>query len=266
MTRTGLSLIALVAGGVAVGVGSTVLAAFPKDPVKKCSADAVAAGTVCMDTYEASVWRVADPLGVNKGLVTKIQKGKATQADLAAGGATQLGTASDNYAPCTDNGQNCANDIYAVSLVGVTPAANITWFQAQEACAKAGKRLTTSAEWQVGANGTPDGAPCNVSSGTVAVTGTAGCVSSRGAFDMVGNLWEWVVDWVPLSDGSCPGWGSFSDDLQCFAGADTTTTGGPGALVRGGSFFDGTGAGPLAVIGYYQPSFSFSDVGFRCAR
>jgi hypothetical protein len=33
-------------------------------------------------------------------------------------GATQLGTAGDDYAPCTDNGQNCANDIYAVSLAG----------------------------------------------------------------------------------------------------------------------------------------------------
>jgi hypothetical protein len=44
-----------------------------------------------MDKYEASVWRVPDPLAANKGLVAKIQGGKATAVDLAAGGATQLG-------------------------------------------------------------------------------------------------------------------------------------------------------------------------------
>ena len=83
--------------------------------------DAVVAGTVCMDTYEASVWRVLNPATTNKGLVKKIQQGKATLADLAKGGATQLGVSSDDYAPCVDSGQNCTDDIYAVSLPGVTP-------------------------------------------------------------------------------------------------------------------------------------------------
>jgi len=54
-------------------------------------------------------------------------------------------TATDDYAPCTKNGQNCVNDIYAVSLPSEIPSSHITWFQAQEACANAGKRLPTSA-------------------------------------------------------------------------------------------------------------------------
>jgi formylglycine-generating enzyme required for sulfatase activity len=99
---------------------------------------------------------VPRPATTNASLVRKIQLGRATRADLTAGEATQLGTASDDYAPCTDNGQNCANDIYAVSVPSEIPSANITWFQAQEACANAGKRLPTNAEWQVGVNGTPD--------------------------------------------------------------------------------------------------------------
>src|SRR5437899_105283 len=78
------------------------------------------------------------PTTTNASLVKRIQLGRATAADLMAGGATQLGTASDDYAPCTDNGQNCANDIYAVSLPSVLPSAFITWFQAQEACANSG--------------------------------------------------------------------------------------------------------------------------------
>ena len=46
-----------------------------------------------------------------------IQQGKAKLGDLAKGGATQLGITSDDYAPCADSGQNCTNDIYAVSLL-----------------------------------------------------------------------------------------------------------------------------------------------------
>jgi hypothetical protein len=253
--------------GLSFGVASPALAGFPKTPIKKCADDAVVAGTVCLDTYEASVWRVTDP-----AVVKKIQKGKATLADL--GGSTQLGTGSDDYAPCTDNGQNCANDIYAVSLQGVTPATYITWFQAQEACANAAKRLPTSAEWQVGANGTPDtgGADngttdCNTDNLAPGVTLTgarSGCVSARGAFDMVGNLYEWVADWVPRST-ACPGWGGFSDDEMCLSGASTTANG-PGALLRGGlGFGSGAFAGPLAVAAGVA-SASDGGLGFRCAR
>jgi len=56
-----------------------------------------------------------------------------------------------------------------------------------------------------------------------------------------------------------------SNDRMCLAGADTTTyDGGPGALLRGGSFFDGTIAGPLAVSGAITPSDS-ADVGASAA-
>jgi hypothetical protein len=245
---------------------------FPKTPLQKCAKDAVLAGTVCLDRYEASVWRVPNPTTTNAKLVKKIRKGKATVAALSAGGATQLGTAGDDYAPCTGNAQNCADDIYAVSLPGVTPAAFITWFQAQEACANAGKRLPTSAEWQVGANGSPDPGgdngttDCNTAS-AFAVTATgarSACVSTRGAFDMVGNLDEWVADWVPRSTG-CPDWGGFSNDDMCLSGASTTALG-PAALLRGAALGSGPDAGPLAVDGFVEPSGSASVLGFRCAR
>ena len=89
----------------------------------------------------ASVWRVPNPTTTNAILVRRIQVGKATHADLVAGGATQLGTVVDDYDPCTDNGGNCADDIYAASLSAVIPAANITWFQALAVCTSSGKRL-----------------------------------------------------------------------------------------------------------------------------
>ncbi len=255
-----------------MGGASAAVAGLPRTLVRRCGSHAIVAGTVCLDRYEASVWRVPNPTTTNALLVRKIQLGRATQADLTAGGATQLGTASDDYAPCTDNGQNCANDIYAVSLPSELPSAFITWFQAQEACANAGQRLPTSAEWQVGANGTPDPGPdngttdCNTAS-TLIVTNTgsrSACVSARGAFDMVGNMMEWVADWVPLST-DCPGWGAFSDDFMCLAGASTTGSG-PGALLRGGFFFGGSISGPLMVVGSVDPSRAEDFIGFRCAR
>jgi hypothetical protein len=183
-------------------------------PLTKCAADAVVAGTVCMDKFEASVWRVAGPTTINKGLVKKIQQGKATVADLAKGGATQLGLGfTDDYAPCADSGQNCTDDIYAVSLAGVTPSANLTWFQSQAACENARKRLPSNAEWQAAVAGTPDAesdngtTDCNSAKGSASLTGSrSSCKSARGAFDMVGNLWEWVADWVPRSTTPCGTW------------------------------------------------------------
>jgi hypothetical protein len=237
--------------------------------LKKCPPDAVVSGTVCMDKYEASVWRV--PPGHK--VIKKILAGKAKLADLTAAGATQLGTASDNYGPCTDNGQTSCGDIYAVSLPGVTPARFITWFQAQQACKNARKRLPSNAEWQAAVAGTPDPGPddgttdCNSLTAIVATGSRAACVSNDGTYDMVGNLNEWVADWVPLST-HCPGpeWGAFSNDVMCLSGASTTDAQ-PGALVRGGDGFGlGTRAGPLAILGGYSPSSSAFWIGFRCAR
>ena len=259
---------------VALLTGSAAAAGPPGGPLTRCPVDAVLSGAGCMDRYEASVWRVPTPTTVNKSLVSRIRSGKATADDLAKGGATQLGVFTDDYAPCADSAQNCVNDIYAVSLPGVLPSANITWFQAQEACANAGKRLPTSAEWQVAANGTPDPGPdngttdCN-STGVVPTLTTptgarSSCVSARGAFDMVGNVAEWVADWVPAS-ANCPGWGGFSNDAMCLAGASATLNF-PGALVRGGGFVvaEGPLAGPLAVNN--APTSISGFVGFRCTR
>ena len=259
-----------------VTVWATVASAagFPEVPVLRCAPDAVVAGTICLDRFEASVWRVPHATTTDSALVRKIQLGRVTQADLVAGGATQLGTLIDDYAPCAANGQNCANDIYAVSLPSEVPSASITWFQAQEACANSGKRLPTNAEWQVGANGTPDPAPdngrtdCNTATaGAASSTGSRiSCVSARGAFDMVGNVAEWVADWVPAST-LCPGWSGFSDDDMCLSGSSSARTF-PGALVRGGAFasIGGTSAGPLAVRATYAPYHSANFIGFRCAR
>lgn len=262
----------LAALAITVAALPAAASSFLRGPLRRCAADAVPVGTVCLDKYEASVWRVPDPAGTNASLVRMIQLGRATRADLVAAGAGQLGTAGDDYAPCDDDGQNCTNDIYAVSLPSEIPAGSITWFQAQEACANVGKRLPTNAEWQVGANGTPDAGAdngttdCNTANdeGFTLTGARSRCVSARGAFDMVGNLFEWVADWVPLAT-VCPNWGGFSDDVMCLAGASRSGTG-PGALLRGGGYFSGSTAGPFTVLATVIPSRSDETIGFRCAR
>ena len=248
--------------GVALGVGIVGLWLGLAEAAK-CPPDAVQVGPTCVDRYEASVWKATDA-----GLIAKIRKGNVKLADLAAAGATQYGLAEGDLADngCPRNGNGCT-DFYAVSIAGVTPSRFITWLQAAAAARNAGKRLPTNAEWQAAALGTPDGAPCIVNAADPGPTGTPGCESDIGAFDMVGNLSEWVADWVPRS-ASCPGWGAFSDDLMCLAGADEAPVPpGPGALLRGGSFLTLVGgAGVFSVIGLNPPSVSINGSGFRAAQ
>jgi len=272
--------VATILAGLSVAV-NPAWAAWPGG-VGTCPIDAVKAGSVCIDKYEASVWQVpaTNTAGnSNAKLIAKIKNGTATLANLTFGGATQISPFIDENLSCSgafpatfpNNGQWTA-PLYAVSIPGVLPTVCATWFQAQQACGHSRKRLPSNAEWQLAVAGTQDPGPdngttdCNTASHAAVNTGSrSGCVSSWGAFDMVGNLWEWVADWAPLST-AFPSWGGFSNDSQWFAGASTTANHGPGALFRGGPFYGGTAAGPLAVSGSDQPTLSSGAVGFRCAR
>jgi len=234
---------------------------------KKCPKDSVPVGNLCVDTYEASVWEI--PAG-NTGLIKKIHKGTATLANLTAGG-TQRGLGTTDDYPCNDDGNDCST-IYAVSIAGVKPSANLTWFQAQQACANAGKRLLRDGEWQMAAAGTPDPGDADNGSTTCNTTGTgpvntgsrSNCASRWGAFDMVGNVWEWVEDWVPLSTNCVDELFGGTGDYNCLAGASTSA--GPGALIRGGDFDDGTSVGVFAIYGLHQPSYAADGIGLRCGR
>ena len=214
------------------------------------SDEMVEVGGVCIDKYEASVW------------------------DAPVGGSQIVGRSPTDY--CSPNGQDC-DDIYARSVAGVEPAAYITWFQAQQALANSGKRLPTNAEWQVAVAGTPDpGASpgsedCHVGSAPPSREATgerSNCISRWGVHDMVGNLMEWVADWDEDAGTPCTTWPSgFGADGSCFGRADgLTTSSRPGALLRGGAWYNGDWAGPFTVAATEEPVEAEDYIGFRGAR
>jgi formylglycine-generating enzyme required for sulfatase activity len=178
-------------------------------------------------------------------------------------------------ASCPDTGNGCV-DVYAVSIPAVTPAGYITWFQAAAAARNSLKRLPTNQEWQVAALGTPDTGGADDGSMTcdtdqvnglpiLSATGSrSACISDVGAFDMVGNLWEWVGDWGDLGTTCTPWPATFGSDASCVGGPGPSNL--PSAWFRGGSRQSLTEAGVFAVNGRNIPAFSGSEVGFRCAR
>lgn len=237
----------------------------------KCPPDSVQVGDLCVDKYEASVWEIP---GGSRSLIRKVEKGRISSA-AQLGGAIQRGAAADDYGPgCPDDASTGCASFYALSIPGVIPAQRMTWFQAAAACTNAGKHLLTNHEWQAAALGTPDtggsddgATTCNTDGVNVDVVPTgsrSGCVSARGAFDMAGNVWEIVADWLPVAT-HCPGWGGLSDDYMCFGGASTTAQG-PGVMARGSDYSYDSEGGPFAVDAALTANFSSPSIGFRCGR
>jgi len=282
--------------GIAVGLLATK-PAYAAD----CPKDSVRAGTVCIDKYEASVWQIKPQGGATSlskdqlQVIDKIRDGGVTLADLNKVGAVQLGILNEAGVPvnglvaagCPLSGNGCTN-VYAVSLPGVKPSGNVSWFQAAAAARNSFKRLPTNAEWTAAALGTPDSgsdnfvSTCNTNTtdggtGFDAIVNTGSrtdCISDVKVYDMVGNVIEWVADWVPQSNdtaqvcGGPVGWnhgnGFDGNGYQCLLGAETT--GDPGALWRGGGSGDGSSAGVFAISGLNTPNATDFALGFRAVR
>jgi len=192
-----------------------------------------------------------------------------------------------------DTDRNMTNSYcLPVSVKGGLPWVNVTLHQALDLCARAGKRLPSPGEWFRAALGTPE----DVGTKDGCVLGMTGkqnadptgmrlrCVSHHGAYDMVGNVWEWVE--ADVVDGTH--FGRELPDEGYIAEADTngiptqteaTTSSelfnedfhyinktGVMAMFRGGFWNMDERAGTFTVNAANTASFSGGAVGFRCVK
>ena len=266
-------------------VALTILIGFfaaPSPVLAQCPSGMAESGSGCIDRYEASLWKVN-----NLSCIFLIKDGRQLPQHCLDT-SVQVGINGVDYtdAQCQFNGGGCKT-IFALSIPGVIPARSINYFIAAAACRNSGKRLPSNAEWQAAALGTPDPWPqddpinqCNLNSPSISLTGTRSkCRSDVGAYDMVGNVIEFVADWGPLAttganwDVFIPGFGG---DISNMGGSPNGVIYGlPGTTLRGGSFSivpnsGGTGerAGVYAIDQNGAPN-SIGDAtgaGFRCAR
>jgi formylglycine-generating enzyme required for sulfatase activity len=180
------------------------------------------------------------------------------------------------------------------STEGGIPWVNIPLAQAMELCARAGKHLPGNAEWYRASLGTPDRYADEtakndcVLSQTGAVRadrtgGHSGCISSSGAYDMVGNVWEWVDASVVNGEyekRALPPEGYVTEtDANGVAVATEKAPSelfhndyfyvkpdGVVAMIRGGFWSLGERAGVNAINATIPTNFVGSAVGFRCAK
>ena len=144
----------------------------------------------------------------------------------------------------------------------VAPRVEVSWSEANALCAAQGKRLCTEREWQQAAAGsqnypygygpTFESGRCNTpylengtwkrDRGTAPCGSYADCASDYGAYDMLGNVWEWTADrYVPNQDWQ---------------------------VVRGGSWFHNVNLARVdARYGrFLDPDYRLDLIGFRCCR
>jgi formylglycine-generating enzyme required for sulfatase activity len=157
--------------------------------------------------------------------------------------------------------------------------------QAMQMCARSGKRIPTSAEWYTLSLGmvNPEQV-CNTASKQVSQTGAQSeCVSPHGAYDLVGNVWEWVSDDVingSYNNAQLPASGYVAQvDSTGMATMVQdaphelfekdyfwSRTEGAYGVIRGGYYDSGSDAGVYTVHADTPPTSTSIGIGFRCVK
>ncbi len=192
----------------------------------------------------------------------------AYAACIAAGACTPVGVHAGNIVETT-YGCNTDKDRPHHPVNCVDRA------QAESFCAFAGKRLPTEAEWEYAARGSDQRAypwgneaptsceqavlpamsgTCGERKGTAEVGAASAGKSAFGAFDMAGNVWEWVADaYDPYPSGEVT-----DPKVPLRAGVR--------GVLRGGSWDYSPTSAKTTFRLPFPPGNGNVSIGFRCAR
>lgn len=175
------------------------------------------------------------------------------------------------YTLCVDHG-SCQTprdtDHFTNGGYAQHPVVYVSWNDANDYCSWADRRLPTEAEWEKAARGTegliypwgnkaPDSELLNYNAEIMESTEVGNYpkgVSPYGAYDMLGNVWEWVNDWYgetfyQISPASNP------------LGPDF----GISRVHRGGSWLDDINFIRSSKRDKGDPNYAYRNLGFRCA-
>jgi formylglycine-generating enzyme required for sulfatase activity len=192
------------------------------------------------------------------------------KVNLPAFWIDQTEVTTNQYAACISAGK-CdppSNTDHFNTAYANYPVVDADWKQAKAYCEWAGRRMPTEAEWEKAARGTdgriyPWGNDAPSNSLLINITldvhiAAVGKIpkgkSPYGAYDMAGNVWEWVNDWYnetyyqssPLSNPLGPNSGQYR-------------------VVRGGSTNYSDNDVRSASRDRFDPTYHSTDIGFRCA-